>query len=175
MTRRAIASMLLVTLAAMPALAAEMPPRKSGLWEVQTPGSSAAFRQCIDADTDQIMQARGGANIGPTGVSPQCAKHDVQESGDTMTINATCTTAGKTVTSHAVVTGSFDSAYTMIVTTQGEGIPGDSHTMTMTAKWLGPCAADQRPGDMIMPNGMKVNILDLQKRGVPGASPPPPR
>jgi hypothetical protein len=44
--------------------------------------------------------------------------------------------------------------------------------MTMSAKWLGPCAADQRPGDMIMPNGMKINILDLQKRGVPGAPPP---
>jgi hypothetical protein len=23
-----------------------------------------------------------------------------------------------------------------------------------------------------MPNGMKINILDLQKRGVPGAPPP---
>ena len=159
----------------MPALAAEMPSRKAGLWEVQTPGSSGAFRQCIDATTDQILQARGGAAIGQAGPSPQCAKRDVQKSGETITIDATCTTTGKTLTSHGAVTGSFDRAYTMIVTTQGEGIPGDSHTMTMTAKWLGPCAADQRPGDMIMPNGMKVNILDLQKRGVPGASPPPPR
>jgi hypothetical protein len=48
-------------------------------------------------------------------------------------------------------------------------------SMTMTAKWLGPCAAGQRPGDMIMPNGMKMNILDLQKGmrppGMPGAPP----
>jgi hypothetical protein len=45
--------------------------------------------------------------------------------------------------------------------------------MTMTATWLGPCAADQRPGDMIMPGGMKMNILDIQKRGAPGMMAPP--
>jgi hypothetical protein len=35
--------------------------------------------------------------------------------------------------------------------------------MTIVAKWLGPCTVDQKPGDMIMGNGMKFNILDLQK------------
>jgi hypothetical protein len=160
---------LLVTLVAMPVLAAKMPPRNVGLWEIQFAGSGAAFRQCIDADTDQIMQAWGGANIGPAGISPECSKRDVQKSDDTMTIDTICSTAGKTMTSHAVVTGSFDGAYTMTVTTQGDGIPGGSHTMTLTAKWLGLCAADQGPGDMITPKGMKVNILNLQKRGVPGA------
>jgi hypothetical protein len=96
----------------------------------------------------------------------------VQKSGDTLTIDATCTTAGRTTTSHAVVTGSFDSAYTMTVTTQGDGVAGGTRTVTITAKWLGPCAADQRPGDMTMPNGMTVNILEIQKRGVPGLPPP---
>jgi hypothetical protein len=42
--------------------------------------------------------------------------------------------------------------------------------MTMAAKWLGPCTADQKPGDMIMGNGTKINILDMKKRGAqPGA------
>ena len=166
MTRHA-AFALFVTLVAMPALAVEMPSRKAGLWEVQTPGSSGAFRQCIDATTDQILQARGGAAIGPAGPSPQCAKRDVQKSGETITIDATCTTAGKTLTSHAAVTGSFDRAYTMIVTTQGDGIPGGTRTMTVTAKWLGPCAADQKPGDMIMPNGTKLNILTSRSAASP--------
>lgn len=180
MTPRLI-STLVITLIATPAFAAEMPSRKAGLWELQTGAAGAAgpaggtgFRQCIDASTDQMMQARAGSGIGPGGAAPQCAKRDVQKSGDTMTIDSSCTTAGKTVNSHAVVTGSFDSAYTMTVTSSGDGIPGGSHTMTLTAKWLGPCAADQRPGDMIMPNGMKVNILDIQKRGVPGMMAPPP-
>ncbi len=62
------------------------------------------------------------------------------------------------------MTGSFDSAYTMTVTSESESIPGGKMTMTMAAKWLGPCTADQKPGDMIMGNGMKMNILEMQKR-----------
>lgn len=177
MTRRAIFT-LLITLLAMPALAAEMPSRKAGLWEIKTgAGNGVAIRQCIDAATDQMMQSRAGtgpsAGTGPgAGTPPQCSKRDVQKTGDTVTIDSTCTVAGRTVNTHAVVTGSFDSAYTMTVTSQGDGIPAGAGTMTMSAKWLGPCAADQRPGDMIMSNGMKINILDLQKRGLPGAVPP---
>ena len=179
MTRRAI-STLLITLLAMPALAAEMPARKAGLWEITTSaGNRVAIRQCIDAATDQMMQSRAGAGPGTgpgagpgAGTPPQCSKRDVQKTGGTVTIDSICTVAGRTVNTHAVVTGSFDSAYTMTVTSQGDGIPAGAGIMTMSAKWLGPCAADQRPGDMIMPNGMKINILDLQKRGVPGAPPP---
>jgi hypothetical protein len=71
-----------------------------------------------------------------------------------------------------VITGSFESAYTMTITTQREGIPA-ARTITIAAKWAGPCAADQKPGDMIMPNGRKVNLTDMQKRaGQFGASPP---
>jgi hypothetical protein len=40
-------------------------------------------------------------------------------------------------------------------------------TVKMAAKWLGPCAAGQRPGDM--PGGQKMNILDLQG-AMPGAA-----
>src|ERR1700733_10161071 len=173
MTPRVI-STLLITLVAMPALAAEMPARKAGLWEITTSaGNRRAIRQCIDAATDQRMQSRAGTGpapgTGPGAGTPPCSKRDVQKTGDTVTIDSTCTVAGRTVNTHAVVTGSFDSSYTMTVTSQGDGIPAGAGTMTMWAKWLGPCAADQRPGDMIMPNGMKINILDLQKRGSPGA------
>ena len=176
MTRRAI-STLLITLVAMPAVAAEMPSRKAGLWEIKTSaGNGVAIRQCIDPATDQMMQSLAGLGPGPgAGAPPQCSKRDVQKTGDTVTIDSTCTVAGKTVSTHAVVTGSFDSAYTMTVTSQGDGIPAGARTMTMSAKWLGPCAADQRPGDMIMSNGMKINILHIEAGAPPGAPPPPTR
>ena len=168
MTRRAIVT-LFIGIFAIPASAAEMPARKPGLWEIKANnGNGVAFRQCIDAATDQALQARVGA-----APNAQCSKRDVQKSGDSITVDSTCTAAGKTLTTHAVVAGSFDSSYTVTVTSQGEGLPGGSMTMVMTAKWLGPCAADQKPGDMIMPGGMKINILDIQKRGMPGAMPPP--
>jgi hypothetical protein len=77
---------------------------------------------------------------------------------------------GATSTTQAVVNGDFNSAYTVKVVTKREGGPpmpgvarhGEMH-MAVAAKWLGPCAKGQRPGDMIMGNGMKMNVLDLQR------------
>ena len=51
------------------------------------------------------------------------------------------------------------------------GMPADgSSQMTITAKWLGPCAAGQKPGDVIMANGMTMNVLNMPK-----FAPPPKR
>jgi len=158
---------ILVLIGALPAPADELPSRKPGLWEVEMSiGSRAAqtMRQCIDAATDRMMQS--GAGPGAT-----CSKRDVQRSGNSITIDSACTIGGKATTTHSVITGSFDSAYTMTVTPQGDSAPGGKTTITMAAKWLGPCAADQKPGDMIMANGVKTNVLDLQK-GLPGIPPP---
>lgn len=147
------------------ALSAELPSRKAGLWELKTSGDSSkaagqTIQQCIDAATDRMMQS--GSYM-----QNACPKRDVQKSGTTITIDSTCNVRGKTVNSHSVITGSFDSAYTMTVTSQGEG---GQTSVTMAARWLGPCKPDQKPGDMIMANGTKINILDIQKRGPAGAA-----
>ena len=34
-------------------------------------------------------------------------------------------------------------------------------TITTTAKWLGPCLAGQKPGDVVMPSGQTMNLNDL--------------
>src|SRR5712671_1250684 len=126
------ATAVLILAGALPAVAAELPTRKAGLWEVKMSfenrnGAGQAIAQCIDA-----------------------------------------------ATSHAVITGSFDSAYTMTVTSESDALPGGKMTMTIAAKWLGPCTADQKPGDMIMGNGFKMNILEMQKRGLSQGVPLPP-
>jgi hypothetical protein len=168
--RRLAAAFVLVLTCAVPTLAAELPLRKAGLWEMTTTsnGGTVPIKQCIDAASDQAMQA----NAGPT-LQRSCSKRDVQKSGDTTTVDSVCTGAtGKTSTNHMVITGSFESAYTMTITTQREGIPAPS-TITIAAKWAGPCAADQKPGDMIMPDGRKVNLTDMQKRAGQFGAPPP--
>jgi hypothetical protein len=142
------------------------------LWEITSSasGRSMKMQQCIDASTDQAMQGDGGAAAGN-----DCSKRDVQKSGSTMTVDSVCTVAGKAVTSHIVVNGSFDSEYTMNITSQGAGGPGGQSGVALKARWLGPCAADQKPGDMIMPNGTKMNILNMPKaRGQPGTAGAPP-
>jgi|SRR5215475_10431758 len=151
----------------MPALAAELPARKPGLWEMKMNFENRnvpaqTMQQCIDASTDAMMQS----NAGPSGQNA-CSKRDVQRSGSTITIDSVCTVNGKATASHAVITGSFDSAYTMTVTSDSAAAPGGKSSMTMAATWLGPCKSDQRPGDMIMANGQKINVLEMQKRGGP--------
>jgi hypothetical protein len=169
------AAAVLVLVGALPALAAELPTRKAGLWDVKMGfenrnGAGPTIQQCIDASTDQMMMASAGPLA-----QGACSKRDVQRSGNTITMDSTCTLSGKTATSHAVITGSFDSAYTMTVTSQSESLPGGKMVMTMDAKWLGPCAADQKPGDRIMPGGIKMNILVMQKRGLSQGVPLPAR
>jgi hypothetical protein len=157
-----------VILAAVDATAsaqtAEKLSRKPGLWEVKTTieNSSAlprVVRQCIDAATDALSQSIAG----PFSASV-CPERKVDVSPDATTVDSTCSIGGKRASAHAVVTGSFDSAYTMKVTAEGELLPGGRMTMTMEGKWLGPCTAGQRPGDIIMGNGVTINIPDMQKR-----------
>jgi hypothetical protein len=154
------------------ASAAELPQRKAGLWDLSietAAGHTVSMKQCVDAKTDAALQAMGGAMS-----QRACSKRDIQRSGNTITIDSVCAIAGKTRTGHTVITGSFESAYTMVLTSQGGGMP--TLTTTLTAKWTGPCAADQKPGDTIMANGMKMNILGLQNglghRMAPPAAPP---
>jgi hypothetical protein len=146
-----------------PMRADELPSRKPGLWEVKTSidnrnAPPLVIRQCIDATTDAMMMSIAGPYS-----QDVCSKRTVQKSVDSITIDSACTFAGKAATAHAVATGSFDSAYTMTVTSQSEVAPGNTMTMRMEAKWLGPCAVDQKPGDMIFGNGVKVNILEAKK------------
>ena len=109
----------------------------------------------------------------------RCAKQDISRSGNTMIVDSVCQMGGGTATSHAEVTGSFDSAYTIKVTSKMDGaavpgMPAGAAThMTIDAKWLGACKADQKPGDIVMANGIKMNIVDMQKlQGMrPGAMP----
>jgi Protein of unknown function (DUF3617) len=160
------ATLILILIVVMPALAAELPSRKPGLWQVKTSvGSSNAaalvFQQCIDATTDQMMQSSAGP-FAPA----VCPERDVQRSENSITIDSTCAVGGKAATAHSVITGSLDSAYTMTVTSQIPDIPDGKMIMTMDAKWLGSCAADQKPGDIIMSNGMKINVPEMEKRNI---------
>ncbi len=70
--------------------------------------------------------------------------------------------------------GDFNSAYTVKSTSHSErgpnAAPGD-HVTTIEAKWLGACKPDQKPGDVVMPGGFKMNIKDVDKlKSVPAAT-----
>ena len=160
-----VAAAGLVALLPADALAVELPLRKAGLWEmkmVRTGGSmpDMTMQHCTDAATDKQMS---------TSFSPgkeTCSRQDIQKTATGYVSDSICGVAGMTITSHAEITGDFNSAYTVKMTSRSEGgpsgVPRDSAT-TIEAKWLGACKADQKPGDIVMPGGMKMNILELDK------------
>ncbi len=169
-------------LVAAPAAALDMPARKPGLWQISMsvdgrtmPGQ--ASKHCIDAATDKQMSAMGSSMQ-----QDMCPKQDIRRAGDTIIIDSTCKIGAMTTTSHAVVSGDFNSAYTMQVDSKSEGGPaipgmpaGGNSKMTIAAKWMGPCEAGQKPGDIIMSNGMKMNISDMQSMQRGGAPALPKR
>lgn len=171
--RRRVTAVAICVLSASSALASELPTRKAGLWELKMEFQgrnlpTQLMQQCTDATTDQLMTLNfGGA------AERNCQKRDVHNSGGTITVDSICSFGDATTTSHAVVSGDFNSAYTVQINSTRQGgraIPGapsgETHMM-IAAKWLGPCATGQRPGDVMMGNGMKMNVLDLQKAGGP--------
>src|SRR5437660_4440448 len=152
----------------------QMPSRKAGLWEMTMTyeGRGAppqTMQQCIDAATDKAMQ---DMSAGPRGQS--CSKRETKKVGNTIVFDTVCSTGTGTSTTHGVVSGDFNSAYTVKINAKREGGPAIPNmppetNMTVESKWLGPCKADQKPGDMIMGNGMKMNVNDASKMGAPGA------
>jgi hypothetical protein len=168
--RYLVAVLPIVCAGATSAAAVDLPPRKSGLWELTMTFAAGrlpphVMKQCVDPESDRLMNQNFGAANGQA-----CSRQDVAKSGGTIVIDSVCKFGETTTVSHAVVSGSFDSAYTVDVTSKREGgppLPGakpgaETHTR-IAAKWLGPCEPGQRPGDVTMANGMTMNVLDLQK------------
>jgi len=161
-----LALALLALLPANNAAAVELPVRKAGLWEMKvlitgSPTPDMTMQQCTDATTDKEMS---------TSFSPMakdvCSKQDIQKTATGYVSDSVCGIGGMSIKSHAVITGDFNSAYTVKSTSQSTGGPAGTprdSTTTIEAKWLGACKPDQKPGDIVMPGGFKMNIKDMEK------------
>ena len=157
---------LLALLPVNDANAVELPVRKAGLWEMKvlrtgSPAPDMTMQHCTDETTDKEMSTA----FSPMG-KDVCSKQDIQKTAAGYVSDSVCGIAGMSITSHAEITGDFNSAYTVKSASHSErgptGVPHDS-TTTIEAKWLGACKADQKPGDIMMPGGMKMNIKDMEK------------
>jgi hypothetical protein len=115
---------------------------------------------CTDAATDAELY-----KFGINAAQGMCSHYDLHRTGDVATVDTECKMGDMKMTSRAVMTFTGDSAYkTDIKTHFDPPVMGRSDsTMTQEAKWAGPCPADMQPGDMIGPNGMKMNLNRLPK------------
>ena len=175
---RALLTLSILFLAGSTALAIDLPARKAGLWQLTMTMDKGGMppqviKQCVDAATDKKMNSMSGG-MG----REQCSKQEVRQVGGAIVVDSICKTGPMTTTSHAVVSGDFNSAYNVQVDSKSEGgpaipgmPPGGAMKMAIAAKWLGACEAGQRPGDMIMGNGFKMNINEMPT--MPTGGPPP--
>ena len=162
----ALGAWLLAALPVLDARAVELPVRKAGLWEMKTmragsPVPEMTMQHCTDETTDREMSA----SFSPAS-KEMCSKQDTQKTATGYVTDSVCAVAGMSITSHSEMTGDFNSAYTVKSTSHSQGgpaaVPRDSTTM-IEAKWLGACKSDQKPGDIVMPGGIKMNIRDMEK------------
>lgn len=157
---------MLAIAAASGAQALDLPVRKAGLWELKmvragSPMPEMTMQHCTDETVDKEMNS----NVSPM-AKQICSKQDIQKTATGYVSDSVCSVAGMTITSHAEITGDFNSAYTVKSTSHSEGGPAGAprdNTTTIEAKWLGACKGDQKVGDIMMPGGMKINIKDMEK------------
>jgi hypothetical protein len=146
---------------ASPSGAAEWLHRKPGLWTTKMaidalPMTLPDTKMCLDANTDAKLMEHGmqyqkGA----------CAPLSVGGMGAVRTVDSVCHAGGGMQKTHMVLTYKGDSAYHIDVNADvdmGQGKPRHVHS-TQDARWLGPCPADMKPGDMMV-GGMKMNVLN---------------
>jgi hypothetical protein len=163
---RIAAGLLLAALPALTASAVELPTRKAGLWELKmlrtgSPAPEMTMQHCTDETTDKKMTTQ----LSPM-AKQNCTKNETQKTATGYVTDSVCSFGGVTMTSHSEVTGDFNSGYSVKVTSHNDGAPAGAPRdtdMTLEAKWLGACPADQKPGDIVMPGGFRMNITDMEK------------
>lgn len=151
--------------AATGAQADDLPTRKAGLWEVTLHMASGnmptqTMKFCTDAATDAELY-----KFGMNAAQGMCSRYDLHRNGNVATIDTECKMGEMKMTSHSVMNFTGDSAYkTDIQSHFDPPMMGRSEsTMTQQAKWTGPCPADMKPGDLVGPNGMKMNMKSIGK------------
>jgi len=156
------------SVASGPLSADQMPHRKAGLWSqtISMDGGAVggATQICIDANSEAQMSL--AAAQGAPGA--HCAAPQFTRNLDgTLSFTGACDMgANGKIQTTGVIKGDFNSGYTTTMSASTSGSPtaamNGTHTMVITATWTGTCAPGEKGGDMILANGMKMNVLTHQ-------------
>jgi hypothetical protein len=156
-----------------PAAPVGPPTRKAGLWTqtIATGQVNQTIKMCLDAAADAKMKWWGSSQAGK---SSNCTEEKVTPHlGGGWDFHSVCKTGESgTVTSDGSATGDFGSHYKVEVNsvTSGSAMEQANGTrkVSIEATWDGPCPADMKPGDMVLPGGMKLNAMGAMSGGPGG-------
>jgi hypothetical protein len=146
----------------------DLPARKPGLWDMKTvteapPGlPSLSTQMCIDAATDKEVM-----NFGLKLSKDSCQRYDIRRAGKAWVIDADCNFGPVRSSTKTTVTGDFQSSIELRIEGLAEGVPGtkgpQATAITQTAKWVGACGNGMKPGDMVLPGGLRVNVRQVRE------------
>jgi hypothetical protein len=161
MTRCAVATLLLAVTLTCAGADETASHRRPGLWELTRPAVDATnpartTRVCIDSDTETMLR-----DVGNSFAKSTCSDATSHAADGKVVADTVCELGGSHATNHTVVTFTGDTSYRQMSTTQFDPpLFGRSEVATeMDGQWVGPCAADMRPGDMITEMGT-INLVD---------------
>lgn len=139
------------------------PKRRPGLWEVRSTNSHAlglsATRYCIGEKTDHA----DGHLDRSAGIKGSCTMGAFKRAGSAWIAESVCREGKVNVTSKAIASGDFESEYRIdTVVTYDPPLAGikKEDKDAVHATYLGPCLANQRPGDMVIPGMGTLNMVD---------------
>lgn len=156
----------IVIMTASAASAETLPHQKPGLWQQSfSSGTTKISDQvCLDAASELKLSAFGSQMQ-----NRLCSSQTVSRSGaNSWNVVSVCELkAGSKTTTRVAITGDFNSKFTAVMSVTTAGAPLDAAHNTnrtvFTTTRLGSCKPGQKGGDVIMSNGVKVNVLDATK------------
>ena len=154
--------------------ASPLPARKPGLWEVtlrseglslkrqgQGPQRPQTVQQCTSTESEPVMLL--SIVPGQEACREVTAKRRAQGGGHD--IRTVCYVHDNRVETQMELVGDLRSAYSGAFDVKYTQTPLDNTgRMVFEGRWLGACKPGQRAGDMVLPNGVTVNVVEDRKR-----------
>ncbi len=145
-----------------------LPVRKPGLWEVTIRGVGDSMmrqqkvQQCTSEEAESIMLLSvvpGQEHCHDVTVKKSGKEHERHE------IRTTCYVHDNRVEAAVELSGDLQATYRGVFeVTYSKPVRFNPGRTEFEGRWLGACKAGQRVGDMLLPNGATVNVVDDRKR-----------
>ena len=157
-----------------------LPARKHGLWEVtvrsdelmlqrqgQAQSRPQTVQMCTNAEAESVMLfaiVPGQQNCREVSARPRSAKF-----GGGWDIRTLCFVHDNRVETEMQLTGDLQAEYRGAYSVKYPAtLMHNTGRMLFEGRRLGDCSAGQRPGDMVLPNGVTVNVVADRKRAEEG-------
>jgi len=163
MKKSCMLSALLITALPSTSFANELPDIKEGMWKVESTVDGkpeGTSKHCLDKETTKKMIESGTKMM-----AQACSPVVITKDGDSYNTTVTCNLGMSKMTSKTSMTGDFKTNYTTVSNTSfNPPMMGMGNSAAKgVATYLGDCEAGMKPGDVIMPDGSKMNMNEMME------------